>query len=135
MTAPESGTIPLQPVPVPLDGGCPIAPVIDVVFSRWTTPILWQLHTHGRQRFSDLRNLVETITAKVLTQRLRQLERDGLITRTTYAEMPPRVEYEITDLGRSLAPVFGSLVTWSDRHLGEVFSARAEYDASDRPMP
>lgn len=116
-------------------GGCPIAPVVDIVFSRWTTPILWQLHTHGRQRFNDLRDLVETITAKVLTQRLRQLERDGLITRTTYPEIPPRVEYEITGLGRSLAPVFASLVTWSDQHLDQVLTARDDYDTSDRPLP
>jgi DNA-binding HxlR family transcriptional regulator len=115
--------------------GCPIAPVVDIVFSRWTTPILWQLHRHGRQRFNDLRDLVDGITAKVLTQRLRQLERDGLITRTTYAEIPPRVEYEITDLGRSLAPVFASLVNWSDEHLDRVFDARTTYDASDRPLP
>ncbi|CNE56330.1 HxlR family transcriptional regulator [Mycobacterium tuberculosis] len=115
--------------------GCPIAPVVDIVFSRWTTPILWQLHRHGRQRFNDLRDLVDGITAKVLTQRLRQLERDGLVTRTTYAEIPPRVEYEITDLGRSLAPVFASLVNWSDEHLDRVFDARTTYDASDRPLP
>ena len=62
---------------------CPIAPAVDIVFSRWTTPILWQLNVHGRQRFSDLRNLVGGITAKVLTQRLRQLERDGLVSRMT----------------------------------------------------
>lgn len=115
--------------------GCPIAPVVDIVFSRWTTPVLWQLHVHGRQRFSDLRDLVGGITAKVLTQRLRQLERDGLVTRTTYPEIPPRVEYEITELGRSLAPVFASLVTWSGAHLEQVVEAREEYDASDRPLP
>lgn len=115
--------------------GCPITPVVDIVFSRWTTPILWQLHSHGRQRFNDLRELVGGITAKVLTQRLRQLERDGLVARTTYPEIPPRVEYEITDLGRSLAPVFASLVNWSDENLSHVLGARSAYDASDRPMP
>ncbi len=115
--------------------GCPITPVVDIVFSRWTTPILWQLHQHGRQRFGDLRALVGGITAKVLTQRLRQLERDGLVARTTYPQIPPRVEYEITELGRSLAPVFASLVTWSDRNLTSVVAARSEYDASDRPLP
>lgn len=115
--------------------GCPITPVVDIVFSRWTTPILWQLHSHGRQRFNDLRDLVDGITAKVLTQRLRQLERDGLVTRTTYPEIPPRVEYDITDLGRSLAPVFASLVNWSDEHLDQVLGARTAYDTSDRPMP
>ncbi|HEX4093183.1 MAG TPA: helix-turn-helix domain-containing protein [Trebonia sp.] len=114
--------------PDPTRAGCPIAPVVDIVFSRWTTPILWQLNSYGRQRFNDLRDLVDGITAKVLTQRLRQLERDGLVSRTMYPEIPPRVEYEITDLGRSLAPVFAALVTWSEGHLADVADARAEYD-------
>jgi DNA-binding HxlR family transcriptional regulator len=114
---------------------CPISPVVDLVFSRWTTPILWQLHTHGRQRFSNLRDLVGDITAKVLTQRLRQLERDGLVTRTLYAEVPLRVEYEITELGRSLAPVFATLATWSDHNIHQVSRAQKDYDASDKPLP
>jgi len=109
---------------------CPIAPAVDIVFSRWTTPILWQLNVHGRQRFSDLRNLVGGITAKVLTQRLRQLERDGLVSRTFYPGIPPRVEYEITDLARSLAPLFASLTTWAQDHLGDVEKARTSYDAA-----
>jgi len=116
-------------------GSCPITPVVDLVFSRWTTPILWQLNEHGRQRFAVLQRRVGSITPKVLTQRLRQLERDGLVTRTHHAEIPPRVEYEITDLGRSLSPVFASLVTWSGQHLESVGMARAAYDASDRPLP
>jgi DNA-binding HxlR family transcriptional regulator len=119
----------------PPAAGCPIASVVDIIFSRWTTPILWHLNARGRQRFSDLRDLVDGITAKVLTQRLRQLERDGLVSRTMHAEIPPRVEYEITDLGRSLAPVFASLVTWSDGHLAEVLQARKGYDKSGKPLP
>jgi len=96
---------------------------------------LWHLNARGRQRFSDLRDLVGGITAKVLTQRLRQLERDWLVSRTMYAEIPPRVEYEITDLGRSLAPVFASLVTWSDGHLADVAEARRDYDDRGKPLP
>jgi DNA-binding HxlR family transcriptional regulator len=61
---------------------CPISPVVDIVFSRWTTPILWALHEFGRQRFVELERRIGTITPKVLTQRLRQLERDGLVGRT-----------------------------------------------------
>lgn len=83
---------------------CPISPVVDIVFSRWTTPILWALHTYGRQRFVELERRIAKITPKVLTQRLRQLERDGLVVRTYHPEVPPRVEYEISALGRSLAP-------------------------------
>ncbi|MEC3978957.1 winged helix-turn-helix transcriptional regulator [Amycolatopsis sp. H20-H5] len=109
---------------------CPVAPVVDIVFSRWTTPILWALHEYGRHRFVELERRITTITPKVLTQRLRQLERDGLVVRTYHPEVPPRVEYEISDLGRSLAPLFASLSEWSV-NLGKVELARADYDARE----
>ncbi|SEG81343.1 DNA-binding transcriptional regulator, HxlR family [Thermomonospora echinospora] len=107
---------------------CPIAPVVDIVFSRWTTPILWTLNQHGRQRFVELQRRITTITPKVLTQRLRQLERDGLIVRTYHPEVPPRVEYEISDLGRSLAPLFAHLAEWAAVNLDKVDRARHAYD-------
>jgi DNA-binding HxlR family transcriptional regulator len=106
---------------------CPIAPVVDIVFSRWTTPILWALNEYGRQRFGELAARITTITPKVLTQRLRQLERDGLVVRTYHAEVPPRVEYEISELGRSLGPLFASLSEWSV-NLPRVEAARVAYD-------
>jgi len=112
---------------------CPISPVVDMVFSRWTTPILWALHEFGRQRFVELERRIGTITPKVLTQRLRQLERDGLIVRTYHAEVPPRVEYEISELGRSLGPLFATLARWSEMNLDEVARARAEYDKAGLP--
>src|SRR5690606_39962623 len=71
---------------------CPIDPTIEVIFGRWTTPILWTLSRHGRVRFNDLQQRVPSITAKVLTQRLRQLERDGLVVRTEHPGIPPKVE-------------------------------------------
>ncbi|MED7926771.1 helix-turn-helix domain-containing protein [Nonomuraea sp. LP-02] len=114
---------------------CPISPVVDLVFSRWSTPILWVLKEHGRQRFVEIQRRLSAITPKVLTQRLRQLERDGLITRTYHAEIPPRVEYEISDLGRTLSPVFATLTQWSDVHLASVEAARHAYDQADRPTP
>ncbi|MEU1084701.1 helix-turn-helix domain-containing protein [Streptomyces sp. NPDC005908] len=108
---------------------CPVSPVVDIVFSRWTTPVLWALHTYGRQRFVELERRIGTITPKVLTQRLRQLERDGLVVRTYHPEVPPRVEYEISELGRSLAPLFAHLTEWGAAHLDRVERARQEYDA------
>ncbi|MEQ8146212.1 helix-turn-helix domain-containing protein [Streptomyces sp. OP7] len=108
---------------------CPVSPVVDIVFSRWTTPVLWALHTYGRQRFVELERRIGTITPKVLTQRLRQLERDGLVVRTYHPEVPPRVEYEISELGRSLAPLFAHLAEWGAAHLDRVERARQEYDA------
>ena len=92
---------------------CPVSPVVDLVFSRWTTPVLWALNESGRLRFVEL-------------------ERDGLVTRHYHPEVPPRVEYEITDLGRSLSPVFAALSQWSDAHLPEVENARARYTG---PLP
>lgn len=118
-------------VTVAPEKACPIAPVVDIVFSRWTTPILWALHEFGRQRFVELERRITTITPKVLTQRLRQLERDGLVLRTYHPEVPPRVEYEISDLGRSLAPLFATLAEWSV-NLEKVEQARQEYDARGR---
>lgn len=114
---------------------CTITPVVDMVFSHWTTPILWALNQRGPQRFLELKKHVGAITSKVLTQRLRQMERDGLIGRTQFPEVPPRVEYEISDLGRSLAPVFASLASWSEDHLDAVEVARLDYDGSGRPSP
>jgi DNA-binding HxlR family transcriptional regulator len=114
---------------------CPISPVVDIVFSRWTTPILWALNQDGRQRFTELQRSIPAITPKVLTQRLRQLERDGLVLRTYHPEIPPRVEYQISDLGRSLGPLFASLARWAGTHLEQVQEARRGYDSAERPLP
>jgi DNA-binding HxlR family transcriptional regulator len=119
---------------------CPVSPVVDLMFSRWTTPILWVLRHHGRLRFNELERYLGSITPKVLTQRLRQLERDGLIVRTHHAEIPPRVEYEISELGLTLSPVFATLAQWADENLTHVAAARREYDAAEqqrrgRPAP
>ncbi|MGX1884631.1 winged helix-turn-helix transcriptional regulator [Streptomyces sp. NPDC055287] len=119
--------------PVDPEQACPIAPVVDIVFSRWTTPILWTLHTHGRQRFVELERRITRITPKVLTQRLRQLERDGMIVRTYHPEVPPRVEYEISALGGSLAPLFAHLAEWAGANLDKVDRARQDYDADSAP--
>lgn len=120
--APSPASPPVSPL------SCPVGPVIDIVFSRWTTPILLNLNEHGRQRFVELERRIGTITPKVLTQRLRQLERDGLVERTYHPEVPPRVEYEITELGRSLSPLFATLATWSTANLPKVEEARRTYD-------
>ncbi|GLY18936.1 helix-turn-helix transcriptional regulator [Kineosporia rhizophila] len=111
-------------------GTCPVGPVVDVVLSRWTTPILWTLNFRGRQRFLELQQGIPGISPKVLTDSLRRLERDGLVSRAYHREVPPRVEYEITELGATLAPLFAHLATWGTEHLGAVEQARLAYDAS-----
>ena len=114
---------------------CPMGLVLDVVFSRWTTPILWTLNEFGRQRFVELERQIGTITPKVLAQRLKQLERDGLVERTYYPEVPPRVEYEISDLGRSLGPLFATLARWTADNVSKVEEARHAYDAAAERRP
>jgi len=116
-------------VEVEPENACPIAPVVDVLFSRWTSPILWTLNQFGRQRFSELERRITTISPKVLTQRLRQLERDGLIVRTYYAEVPPRVEYEISELGGGLAGLFADLTQWGLDNMPQVRTARGRFDS------
>jgi DNA-binding HxlR family transcriptional regulator len=123
--APDAGTDP--------ELACPISPVVDIVFSRWTTPVLWSLHAFGRQRFVELERRIKGVTPKVLTQRLRQLERDGLVVRTYHPEVPPRVEYEISELGRSLAPLFVHLAGWAAANLEHVEAARRHYDDAGSP--
>jgi DNA-binding HxlR family transcriptional regulator len=127
---PGAGTWSPQPDDDPATA-CPISPVVDLVFSRWTTPILWVLQAHGTQRFVELERRIG-VTPKVLTQRLRQLERDGLVQRRIYAEVPPRVEYEITELGGSLQSVFAALGEWGDAHMPDVERSRAAYTG---PLP
>jgi DNA-binding HxlR family transcriptional regulator len=90
--------------------------------------VLWALAHNGRLRFNQLHGHVPGITPKVLTERLRQLERNGFVTRTYHPEIPPRVEYEMTALGRTLTPVFQTLTAWSDEHLDEVHAAQRDFD-------
>lgn len=114
-----------------ITGPCGVGPVVDLLFSRWTTPILWELYVDGPLRFVELERRLG-VRPKVLTERLRQLERDGLVSRCSYAESPPRVDYAITDVGRSLQPVFAALGVWAEAHLPAVLAAREGYAG---PLP
>lgn len=109
---------------------CPIAPVLALFGSRWKHQILWHLN-QGTQRFNSLRRLLPGITPRTLTRQLRDLERDGLVTRTQYAEIPPRVEYAATPLAASLGPLFHALGRWGVEHLEEVEEARGAYRARE----
>ncbi|GHH59314.1 HxlR family transcriptional regulator [Kitasatospora indigofera] len=93
----------------------------------------WSLHTFGRRRFVELQRRIDSISPKVLTQRLRRLERDGLVVRTYHPEVPPRVEYEISELGRGLAPLFAHLAEWGTANLERVEWARRHYDDAGSP--
>jgi len=114
--------------PGSVTGACPISPTASVIFGRWTTEVLWALVHNGTLRFSDLKRHIPEVTPKVLSQRLRQLERDGLITRMYFREVPPRVEYAATALAMSLVPIFAALERWSQEHVSDIEAARASYD-------
>lgn len=116
-------------------GGCPAEHTLQLVGGRWKTIILRQLFA-GTLRFSDLQRRINTggtggrsltVTPKMLTQDLRQMEADGLVHRKVYAQVPPKVEYSLTPLGASLHPVVLALAEWGLRHQG-VTDAAAEPD-------
>lgn len=92
---------------------CSIDNCIELIGGKWKIMILWKLRQHSAMRFGELRRALPTVTKKMLTQQLRQLEADQLITRQVYSESPLRVEYTLSTFGETLAPVFAAVVTWS----------------------
>jgi DNA-binding HxlR family transcriptional regulator len=111
-----------------LTATCPSRTSLARIANKWTAMVMIAL-SDGRMRFGDLRTVVEGISGKVLTETLRDLERDGLVERHVYAEMPPRVEYELTALGRTLHVPLQALGRWAEEHIEEVLAARETYDA------
>jgi DNA-binding HxlR family transcriptional regulator len=109
-------------------GDCPTRRVLDRIGDKWATLIIMLLQD-GTMRFSELQHSIGGISQKMLTQSLRNLERDGLISRSVYAEVPPRVEYRLTPLGETLCAPIAAIVGWSEEHIGEVTAAQAVYDA------
>ncbi|MCG5220202.1 winged helix-turn-helix transcriptional regulator [Streptosporangium sp. KLBMP 9127] len=106
---------------------CSSRQVLDLLGSRWSMLIIIKLAA-GTRRFTELRQEVSGITPKVLTSNLRDLERDGLLTRQVYAEVPPRAQYQLTPLGESLIGIYNAIRDWSDQNLDEVSRNRDAYD-------
>lgn len=96
---------------------CPVETTLSLIGGKYKALILWHLSA-GTRRFSQLQKRI-TATPKMLTLQLRELEQDGLVTRTVYAEVPPRVEYSMTDLGRSLMPILTAMRDWGADYLRE----------------
>jgi DNA-binding HxlR family transcriptional regulator len=94
-----------------LGNDCPFIYALSLMGKRWKPAILWKM-CEGIYRFGEMKRAIPQISEKMLSQHLRELEADGIITRTIYAEMPPRVEYALTDLGKSLEPVLSQLYDW-----------------------
>jgi DNA-binding HxlR family transcriptional regulator len=101
--------------------------VLDALSDKWVTLVLTALADAPR-RYSELSRTIAGVSQKMLTQTLRLLERDGLVTRTITASVPVRVDYQLTPLGRTLLPVVRAIKDWSETHISEVHAARVAYD-------
>lgn len=119
----------------PYDPDCPSRKLLDRIGDRWTVLIIGALAA-GPARHGELANNVAGISPKMLSQTLKALERDGLITRHAYAETPPRVVYQLSDAGAGLQPVLLSLEQWARQHMPDVLESRERFDgASEQNHP
>jgi DNA-binding HxlR family transcriptional regulator len=108
---------------------CPSRTVVEVLAGKWSQYVLGLLRLEDRpMRFMELKRAVGGVTQKSLTQTLRSLERDGLVTRTIFPSVPPRVDYELTPLGRQIGELMGSITNWAVANAGRIHAAREEYD-------
>lgn len=105
---------------------CPIADALDVFAGKWKPEILWSLKDGG-MRFNQLHRSIDAVSQKVLAQKLRELQRDGLVKRIQYDTLPPHVEYEVTDLIKTLEPIFDALEKWHKDNSASVQKARKRY--------
>ena len=96
---------------------CPVATTVNLIGNKWKLLIIRNLLAEDKIRFKDLKNGIEGISQKVLTDDLRSLEADGLIIRTAYPEIPPRVEYELSPLGKTLKPIINAMADWGNQYL------------------
>lgn len=109
------------------DPNCPTRLLLDRIGDKWTVLVVLLL-SDGPMRFSQVRGDLGRVAPKVLAQTLRRMERDGLATREVFAEVPPRVEYALTDLGRSLIDPIAVLADWAELNVGQITAAQAAYD-------
>ena len=105
-------------------GNCPVRDVLSRLGDKWSILVLVTLNANGTMRFSDIHKTIEDISQRMLTVTLRTLESDGLVERKIYAEVPPRVEYNLTDTGRSLIPHVEALVDWALEHMAGILQNR-----------
>jgi DNA-binding HxlR family transcriptional regulator len=108
---------------------CPVRDILDRFGDKWSLLAILNLGNSGKTRFNELKNKIDGISQRMLTVTLRTMERDGLIARKIYAEVPPRVEYELTPLGQSLLQKILELAQWASGNMDEILKARKAYDS------
>ncbi|MDD1531218.1 transcriptional regulator [Bradyrhizobium sp. WBOS7] len=129
---PENTGFPATPTPVPMPhpdhADCRgVASVLSRVGDKWSVFVIMML-SDGPKRFNELKRMINGISQRMLTLTLRGLERDGLVTRTIFPTIPPRVDYELTDLGRGLQEPVKALGQWAMDHLTQIEAARTQFD-------
>tara|TARA_R110002073_G_scaffold35970_10_gene104886 strand:+ start:1420 stop:1809 length:390 start_codon:yes stop_codon:yes gene_type:complete len=110
---------------------CPVEATLELIGGKWKGIVLYYL-LDGRLRFSELKRKIGCVTQRMLTKQLRELEASGLVNRIVYAEVPPRVEYELTAEGKSLKPVLKSLKQWGEEHAMDLIAERQKTAASEQ---
>jgi DNA-binding HxlR family transcriptional regulator len=113
---------------------CPARELLNALSDKWVTLVLNAL-ADGPRRYSELARTIAGVSQKMLTQTLRGLERDGLLTRSVTPTVPVRVDYTLTPLGRSVLPIVASIKDWAETHIDEVHAARSTYDTAPEPSP
>ncbi len=125
----DKNLVPTGSEPCDVDA-CAVRETLLIIGGKWKNIILHTIHNQGTIRFNQLKKSLPDISLKMLTQQLRELERDGLIKRVDYDEMPPRVEYSLTDLGITTGELYKAINSWQKEHLKAVNNNRKNYDES-----
>ena len=110
-----------------MSAACPVRNVLDRIGDKWSILVMMILNEGETFRFNELQKIIGDISQKMLTVTLRSLEADGLISRKVYPEVPPRVEYRLTDMGNSLIPHINNLVQWADEYMETITATRQRY--------
>ncbi len=108
--------------------------VLNRIGDKWSVMVVGMLGRNGTLRFNELKRMINGVSQRMLTLTLRNLERDGLVTRTIYPEVPPRVEYSLTELGKTLQSPIGALWDWSAENHQSIIEARSIYDARENAV-
>ncbi|MCR5101114.1 MAG: helix-turn-helix transcriptional regulator [Butyrivibrio sp.] len=107
-------------------GNCPVTPLLEMLSGRWKSQIIYELCIYDSIRFGQLKKDLPGITNTMLTKSLRELEEDGLVNRIQFNEVPPHVEYSLSEMGRDLYPVFYAVMNWGFKHEEEIYDSKED---------